>query len=491
MDFLDPKKKRAQIIRLYIGYGLVAVAIGIAAIIILYAALGYGVDSHSGQVIQNGLVFISSQPRSADVKVVGSDNKQQPPATTNTRLTIPAGEYTITISKQGYRSWQRSIVLEGGSVERLVYPFLFPTNLVTSEIQHYTNQPGFLTQSPDHHFILLQKPDNIANFEVFDTSNPKSPSKTVGIPAGLLSDGPNPSLQVMDWSSNNKTVLMKHNFGTSSEFIVFNSQAPETSLNINKALNTSPVDVAFYNQQADQVYVQDATGLLQQANLTTHTLTPLLNNISQFKANGSDMLEYITTAGAPTGKAFVELRTNNTNYHLRDLPTSSSYLLGLSQFSGHWYVVVGAPSEGKAYVYQDPINALSDTTSNTTFIVHTMHIKSPKYLSFSANARFVELQNGQEFSVYDAEADHQFHYQLNQPIDGSQATWMDGHRLMSISNGQLLIFDFDGTNAQLLNKALGGTRPGFDQNFQNEFSLAPSSKAAGSFGLTSTALQTK
>jgi hypothetical protein len=61
MDYLDPSKERAQTIRLIIGYILIGVAILIATLILLYQAYGFGINKE-GQVIQSGLVFMSSQP---------------------------------------------------------------------------------------------------------------------------------------------------------------------------------------------------------------------------------------------------------------------------------------------------------------------------------------------------------------------------------------------------------------------------------------------
>ena len=63
MDFIDPLKTRAHTRRLYIGYFLVTVAILLASLLLVYAANGYGLDSKTGRVIQNGLVFIDSRPQ--------------------------------------------------------------------------------------------------------------------------------------------------------------------------------------------------------------------------------------------------------------------------------------------------------------------------------------------------------------------------------------------------------------------------------------------
>ncbi len=71
MDFLDPKKKRANTIRLYLGYLLVGIAIAIGSYIIYYQSYGYGYNTKTREVIQNGLVFVSARPEAADIYLNG------------------------------------------------------------------------------------------------------------------------------------------------------------------------------------------------------------------------------------------------------------------------------------------------------------------------------------------------------------------------------------------------------------------------------------
>src|SRR5690348_10965350 len=105
MDFLDPKTERRNQIKLFIGYGLVAIAIGVATLILLYQAYGFNLD-HQGNVTQNGLLFVSSQPSGASIYL----NNRLYKSATNTRVVTPADTYTLRITENGYRPWQRQVV---------------------------------------------------------------------------------------------------------------------------------------------------------------------------------------------------------------------------------------------------------------------------------------------------------------------------------------------------------------------------------------------
>src|SRR3989344_6640991 len=99
MDLLDPNKKRAHTIRLFVGYFLVGTAIALASLILLFQSFGYDVDRKTGKVIQNGLIFISSHPEASDVYLNG-DLKDR----TDVRLAVPAGQYSVELKRSGYRT---------------------------------------------------------------------------------------------------------------------------------------------------------------------------------------------------------------------------------------------------------------------------------------------------------------------------------------------------------------------------------------------------
>src|SRR5882757_4688705 len=103
MEFLDPKKQRAHLVRLFIGYFLIGTALILTTIILLYQAYGFGLKN--GKVIQNGLIYVSSNPSPADIYVNGQKRSE----TTNVRLLMPAGQYTFELKRNGYRSWKRAI----------------------------------------------------------------------------------------------------------------------------------------------------------------------------------------------------------------------------------------------------------------------------------------------------------------------------------------------------------------------------------------------
>ena len=493
MDFLDPRKKRAHLIRLYIGYALMALAIGFGAVVLLYTSYGYGVDRHTGKVIQNGLVFVSSQPDGAAINIVEKNGKTQPETHTNTKMTIPAGEYNVALSKEGYRNWQRSFTLDGGSVERLMYPLLFPEKLETKDDELYADQPTLITSSPDRHWTMILKSGSVTDFDIYDVNKEDPSPAPISIPANVMSPGAAQSIKVVEWSTDNKHVLLRHNFDAAHEFILFNRETPSESINIDKHFNVPPAEVGLYDKGIDQVYLLTTEGVLNRAQLKNKQSVVLAQHVINFKPHGSDMIEYVSNETTPkTGKVSVKLRTNETEYTLRELPANTQYLLDLARFDDHWYVVVGAQSDNKVYVYQDPLDILKQKNSQVNAPARTMRIDNPSKVGFSANARFISAQGSKNFTVYDAEADRQYRYEINKSLDPVYpATWMDGHRMTAVADGKIIVFDFDGSNLQTLNEAVPGTLPTFDRDYTAIYALSPSTDVKGRSAFTRTSLLVK
>ena len=73
-------------------------------IILVLLAYGFDLNRKSGEVIQNGLVYIDSAPDNATLKINGQEHTSK----TNTRVSLPEGKYTIEVSKDSYRTWNRT-----------------------------------------------------------------------------------------------------------------------------------------------------------------------------------------------------------------------------------------------------------------------------------------------------------------------------------------------------------------------------------------------
>lgn len=488
MDFLDPQKKRAHTIRLFIGYFLMTILIGLTTIILLFIAGGFWFDTKSGEVVQNGLVFVDSNPEGAEIFVNGELQKTK----TNSRLVLNSGNYSLEIKLDGYRPWKRDFELIGKEIERFSYPFLIPSVLHSREIQAFESTPTLVTQSPDKRWMLVQTGTALTSMYVYDLNTEKDnlPLATpIVLSAGLFTAAPGThSLKAVEWSSDNRHVVIQHSFGGGKEFVVIDREIAASSFNINKVFGSNPAQVALIDKRYDRFHLWfNDGGRLQTADAKARTVAPILNNVLAFKSYGNDILIY-AQSGASKDKVDIFIQENDQRYLLRQVASEGNVLLDVARFKDRWYFALGSSKEGKVFVYSNPLSVLKRKASLLAVPIAALKTTNPQHLSFSDNARFIALQDGQHFSVYDIEYDQRYKYDLASPLDPSlPVQWMDGHRLAAISNGKVWVFDYDGINAQELTPAIANGYLVFNHDYDAMYNLAPS--ASGKTVLTRTELR--
>ncbi len=470
-----------------------AVAVAMATWLLLNSSFGYWVDPKTGDVIQNGTVFVDSQPGGSTVFLDGVAQNNR----TATRLALPGGhQYTVRLEQDGYRSWARTFSLDGRSIERLVYPLLIPTKLQTTDAQLYASSPGLSSQSLDHRRLLVQQPGQTYTFDLYDLNSPSNAPAAIAVPVAILTD-PNKAatLSVVEWAGDNRHVLLDKLSGDSHEFIMFDTETPASSLNINTALGIAPTSIRLRDKKFEQLYIYDSNGgVLRNADTKARTISgPILNGVVNYRSFGQDLILYATKEGAAAGKINFRVRENDkASYLLKSIPDATVYSLDIDVFDGTPYFVVGGDTSDAVFIFRNPLPALKGQTSTPLLVSSVLRLKSPQFASFSNNGAFISTQSGAEMVVYDIEGDRQFKVSLNHAITlADKIAWVDGYRFTFTDGGNSYVVDFEGSNEQKLMPASSTAGPYFAPDYKNVFSLAPSSSVQGRFAFTQTSLVKK
>lgn len=493
MDFLDPKRKKAHHRRVLIGYLLMAVALAMATWLLLNSSFGYWVDPKTGDVVQNGTVFVDSEPGGSTVELDGvvQGNK------TATRLALPGGrQYTIKLSQDGYEDWTRTFSLEGGSIERLTYPLLIPKKLTTSDLQLYAAAPALSSQSPDRHWLLAQQPGPALSFDVFDLTAPSASPATTTVPNNVLTEPAKASvITIIEWADDNHHVLIKRAYDNKQEFIVIDTENANAAVNLNVALGVTPSEVRLRDKKSDQFYLYSAEGgVLRSGDSKSRTISgPILSNVLAFKTYADNLILYATKEGADEGKVNYRIRENDKGtYLLTSIPSNTSYLMDIAEYDGTPFYVIGNEAANAAFVYRDPLPALKGQRTTPVQVMSVMRINAPRFISFSSSSQFIAVQSSEDITVLDLEGDRQFTLNLKHPAaTATKIAWMDGHRFIFTDNNLSYMVDFDGSNVRPLVPSLLGGGPYFSPDYKTVFSFAPSSSVSGRFAFTQTSLVKK
>jgi hypothetical protein len=372
-------------------------------------------------------------------------------------------------------------------VVRFDYPVLFPTTLTPETVKTYTERPSLLTQSPDRRWLLLQHDSAYNKFDLFDleVNEEAIVSKTITIPETLftLTSGTH-SWKLVEWSSDNRRALVQHVVETggkqSSEYMIIDRDAPQESINLTKTFGADAA-ITLRDKEYDQYFVYNTKNQkLAVATLEEPALQPLLEGVLSYKTHGRDTILYSTADDAAPGKAAVKLRDDSRTYKIREIAATGAHLLDLARYDRSWYMVAGASKDNRLYVYRNPASSLNEKPDQPIIPVQVFKVAGAHYVAFSDNARFIMAQGGQNFAVYDAENDNGYAYTIDRPMDPAQkhGRWMDGHRMMFISDSKTFVFDFDNANSEVLSGAHPGYVPYFDRDFRNLFTITSSKSTA-------------
>jgi hypothetical protein len=483
MDYLDPKKKREHKIRLLVGYSLFAVAIGFATLLLVYMANGYDVDRTTGQVIQNGLIYVNTRPGGADVYL--NDQKQR--GTTDARLVVPAGSYKIDMKRAGYRDWSRSILLEGGSLRRLTYPRLIPEVLTTDAVTDLRSTPISSSQSIDKRWVVMTYADKPLAIDVFDTTLGTTTLKAVQIPEKLVANPTNGQIKVLEWADDNKSFIATYTVGASVQYLLVNHDNPAESRNLSTLFIDPEFQIQFQDRKQDKFFVyKPSTQSLFTASLTGGVaVSPYVTNVLAYKTFGNDWVLYITSSGKE-GLVDARFKRGDKDIILKQIKTSDRYLLQLAKLGTAPIMAVSSTIENKAIVFNDPEKYLNDNPNISTPIATTvLRVENPIDLRISADSSVILAYGAGGFASHEFDDDRSYNFKSSVEIDpGQELRWLDGQHFMFSSDGMQTMMDFDGSNMNALVSSVQALGSLYSEDLNSMYTFSASVAATDSVAAT-------
>ena len=117
-----PPSKRTQLIQRITIYTVMSVSVIVLVAILVFFMLGYQINRTDGKIEQGGLVQFNTQPAGADIKIDGITLGTR----TAARKTMNTGQHAISMERQGYKTWQKSVEVTAGGILWLTYARLVP-----------------------------------------------------------------------------------------------------------------------------------------------------------------------------------------------------------------------------------------------------------------------------------------------------------------------------------------------------------------------------
>lgn len=477
MDYLDPKKKKAHKNRILIGYGLFSVVIAIATVILVYVANGYYIDRSTGEVIQNGLVYIDAQPVAADVYVNGTKQR----GTTDIRLVIPSNTYTIDLKRDKYRDWSRSFILDGGNLRKLTYARLIPNDLVPVEAAVLRADPTQVSQSIDKKWLVSSFKESPLRISILNTEQPTYSITDFEIPASLVTNPTDGVFEVQEWASNNRHFLATYTVGQEVTYLLIDRADPKATRNLNIQFNDKTLEIGLLDRSKDSFFIYDSESKkLSKANIDKGVeQTPLLTDILAFKTYAQNWVLYLKQSDQD-GYVTAYFKNGNKEIKLKDLRESPQYYLQLAKSGDAPVIGISSPTENRAIVYNNPEQYLNDNKEATIPVATAvLRVVQPLGLSISADASVILAYGKENMASHEFEEDRSYNFKNEVAMaDTYEIEWLDGRHFTYNAGGMHYIEDFDGSNRYELFKSPTNLHVMSDRDFDNFVYLVPATTTA-------------
>lgn len=458
--------------------------IGIVSVLILIT-LGYRFDRLSGTIEQGGLVQLNSIPSGAALTV----NSARLSATTSARATLSPGQHTISMSREGYSTWQKTIDLRRGTVLWLNYARLIPNDLPVENIAELPAVVSTLP-APNREKIALTTEAAQPAITLADIRSDTPQLETLPLPSNLLTtpkeSSADRSLRLSAWDGSSRYLLVEHRFDATSEWLVIDTEDMAHSRNITTILDIPITSIKFSSSSGRVLYAL-MEGAVRKVDIQAATVSaPLVREVADFSLFDRSTIFYTTILDEQTGSRHVGYLNDGADearvIHTAKDDGSVPLHVTVGKYYNDTYVAI-------AYGNQMEIlsGSLPKSDSDSELALQeaaTMTVTGPiSYLSTRTDGRFYIAQHGNSYSVYDLEL--QKPTTTNLRGDGTQRgelRWIDGYNLWSGLDGVLRLYEFDGANQHDVMPILSGQNPTLTAN--NRYLYAPTQDEDGTYHLS-------
>jgi len=120
---------------------VLAIAFAISATLVILSASGYQIELTKGGIVQTAMIVVKALPKQAVLSINGKiyepDNLWRVPS-------LPAGNYTIEVSKPNYNIWTKSVYVDAGQTALYEDVILFLLKPIETAVENNSEKSKFI-----------------------------------------------------------------------------------------------------------------------------------------------------------------------------------------------------------------------------------------------------------------------------------------------------------------------------------------------------------
>lgn len=439
---MDQDQFKKQNVKVIISEVFMVLAVIVTVIVLALLVSGYWLNSNF-EIERNGMLQIYSKPTGASVEIdhITSSWLER----TNSSKILASGPHSVTLTKDGYDSWTKDIVISEGLLYRLHYPRLFLNERYTEPFFD-TNKFTLASISSDHNAVLLINNTSEWTYLNLDSDSP-SPRKIdvsklfssisladnaeVGLYAGNIIS--------LNWDHDASHVLIQSQNEATTEWVLLDVNNVSKSINLTREFGA---DFSYI-----EILDNNSNNLLAIQNHNLHKIdipgrlisAILVNDIIDFDHLGN---EIVYSAKSKT----VESPESTTYYDVGYLKLGDSKATIVETTKNPVKVVIGKfyDSEYVAVLDNDTVSIHQKDTYQEDVSSFALPF-SPDTIKVGNNGEFLLLAKGSKLATLDLEANLIRQWEIEKEYG-----WLDNYMLYTVSGGDLIIYDFDGLNRRVI-----------------------------------------
>lgn len=441
------KLQRRQSLKVIASEAIMVITVIITVVILGFVVSGYWLNSNF-EVERQGMLQIYSTPTGASVEIDGESSWLQ---RTNTSKVLASGEHTVTLTKDGYDSWSKTINISEGLLYRIHYPRLFLKERSTEKVLDATNT-SLATMSADHELLILI--NDTTSWSVVNLNSNNVVEKKIDIAkffqsASVTEDKENGIFEGeildIDWDRDSAHALFKVKYRDNIEWVLLDVKNIEKSINLSKEFGWDFDNIKILDNSSNNLLAIQ-NGKLCKIDVSGRSISAILaENVIDFDYYNN---EIVFSAQTPTeGDIIKELSGDSSSYFVGYFKLGDERITGLTYVNSPAKVAISRFYDDKLITIldNDVVNVYKEDglenilTSRIAFI--------PEKLKVGTNGEFIIMYQGANIATLDMEASVVREWS----IENANFDWLDNYMIYVINDeGNLVTYDYDGLNRRVL-----------------------------------------
>ena len=443
-------------------------AVALISTICIFLVLGYRLDLRNGDVEQGALLQFRSFPSGATINL----DRDTLSFVTPGKRGVDAGEHTVTMQLDGYKTWQKTINVKASELRWLNYARLVPETIRTTATKEFPAISDAVP-SPDKKWFLIQPVADKPEFTLVDLRDDEKPvfSQLVLPPASYTQKDEQPhQFSLEEWDFGARYVLIKHVTGDVTEYLRIDRTDIDNTVNVSSKLGINISDIHFSGTSGSVFYALE-NGSVRRLDSGAGTISqPLVKDVESFDLYKTSTISYVKKP--IENKIGVGVVVDGKSVRVATFDSTMAVHVDISEYFNDYYLAIGRGTS--VQIYKDP------ETAKRKKLVSFATASAINWLRFNNSGRFVATGTGSQFTNYDLETSQKAEVNLpgNAPDPAKPLQWLDDYYLVSTADNDLRLTEFDGANQHVITAALPGFPVTLSDNGKLLYSLGKTQSGA-------------